>query len=176
MYVTDDSHSHDRWNMAPPYDPEFWGVTIWLKDNSDANNLAKLDADHNLGITPIIEFNKVRDREYLSQGFTLKEDMDVQIYALGEGSDGDMYDYGWIVDLKSRRTIWKMDYYDTESAGGDEKNRIFDGLVNLEAGNYMAYYVTDGSHAYHSWNAGEPFDTKKWGITISVPESKGQSL
>jgi len=171
MYVTDDSHNYRRWNMAPPFDPEFWGVTVWLENKSDLQYLTKLDGD-DVGIKPIIEFTKVRDREYLSQGFSLKEQMDVQIYALGEGSDGEMYDYGWIVDLSTRKTVWKMDFYDTESGGGAEKNRLFDGIVTLEAGNYMVYYVTDGSHAYHSWNSSEPFDKKKWGITVSVPEEK----
>ena len=172
MFVTDDSHSYRRWNMAPPYDPEFWGVTVWLENESDAQYLTKLDGGDDFGITPIVEFKKVRDREYLSQGFTLKERMDVQIYALGEGSDGDMYDYGWIVDLANHKTVWKMNYYDTESGGGDEKNRLFDGIITLDPGNYMVHYVTDGSHAYHSWNAGEPFDKKRWGITISVPDNK----
>ncbi len=172
MYVTDDSHSYNRWNMAPPYDPEFWGVTVWFENPSDKQYLAKLDTENNSGITPIVEFNKVRDREYLSQGFSLKERMDVQIYALGEGSDGDMYDYGWIVDLTTRKTVWKMDYYETESGGGDEKNRLFDGIITLDAGKYMVYYITDDSHAYHSWNTGEPYDKKKWGITVSVPAEK----
>jgi hypothetical protein len=172
MFVTDDSHSYRRWNMAPPYDPEFWGITIWLESPAEEQNLAKLDGTDQLGVSPLVEFSKVRDREYLSQGFVLKEPMDIQIFALGEGQDGDMYDYAWIIDLASRKTVWKMDYYETDCAGGDEKNRMFDGIVSLEAGKYMVHYVTDGSHAYHSWNTGAPFDEKKWGITISVPEDK----
>jgi hypothetical protein len=172
IYVTDDSHNYRRWNMAPPFDPEYWGVTVWLENPADQQYISMDDDDTQLSYTPVVEFNKVRDREYLTQGFTLKEPMPIQIYALGEGTDGDMYDYGWIVNQKTRETVWKMDYYDTESAGGAEKNRLFDGIIELDAGNYMVYYITDGSHAYHSWNASQPFDKKKWGITVSVAKAK----
>jgi hypothetical protein len=116
----------------------------------------------------LIEFTKVRDSEYLSKGITLKQPLNLHIYALGEGDDGDMYDYGWIVNAKTREKVWTMDYYDTEPAGGASKNRMFDGIVKLEPGNYMVYYITDGSHAYHSWNSSPPLEKKKWGITVSV--------
>jgi len=98
----------------------------------------------------------------------LKKDLDIHILAIGEGRDGDMFDYGWIVDMKTREKVWKMKFRDTEPAGGASKNRMFDGIIHLEAGNYMAYFITDDSHAYHSWNASAPFMEKKYGMTVSV--------
>lgn len=168
LYVTDDSHSYRRWNTAPPFDPSFWGMTLWVESTGGESTLVKLDADDELNKAPVIEFTKVRDGEYLAEGFSLKKSLNLHIYALGEGDDGDMYDYGWIVNTKTREKVWIMDYYDTEQAGGASKNRMFDGIVKLEPGNYMVYYITDGSHAYHSWNMSPPLDKKKWGITISV--------
>ena len=53
------------------------------------------------------------------QGFTLTRAMDVRIYALGEGRNGRMYDYGWITSAGSRAHVWDMRYDDTEPAGGD---------------------------------------------------------
>lgn len=168
LYVTDDSHSYRRWNTAPPFDPSFWGMTLWVEDSGQQSSLAKLDSDEELNQATVIEFDKVRDGEYLIKGITLKKPLNLHIYALGEGDDGDMYDYGWIIDTKTREKVWEMDYYDTESAGGASKNRMFDGIVKLEPGNYMVFYITDGSHAYHSWNTSPPLDKKKWGMTISV--------
>ena len=168
LYVTDDSHSYHRWNSAPPFDPAFWGLTIWTRNEADASTLAKLDMEEDYKQATIIEFNKVRDSEYLSEGFSLKKPLNLHIYALGEGRDGDMFDYGWIINAKTREKVWEMDYYDTESAGGNRKNRVFDGIIKFEPGDYIVYYITDDSHAYRSWNTAPPYDKKHWGLTLSV--------
>ena len=55
-----------------------------------------------------------------ARGFTIARPMDVRIYALGEGRDGRMFDYGWIVGPSHRR-VWEMRYEDTEPAGGDPR-------------------------------------------------------
>ncbi len=169
VYVTDDSHSYRDWNMAAPYDPEFWGLTIWPVDPAGKSSVKLVVEAGELIWQNVVKFEKARDNEYFAEGFTLDKPMDMHILALGEGRDGEMYDYAWIVESKTRRKIWTMDYYDTESAGGSEKNRVFDGLVPLEPGNYMVYYVTDGSHAYHSWNTGQPYDPEAWGISVEAP-------
>lgn len=171
IFITDDSHSYDKWNSAPPDDPSFWGITIRIQNPSDLANLTLLDEADSF-TKNFLEFEKVRDEDYRSQGFTLKKTSDVYVFALGEGSDGDMYDYGWIVRAKDRKTVWKMKYSETEAAGGAQKNRMFDGIIHLEPGNYMVYYITDDSHAYHSWNDDPPFDETKWGISLAVEDSK----
>ena len=168
LYVTDDSHSFRRWNTAPPYDPNFWGITIWAEKPGGTSSLVKLDTDEELDQALIVEFTKVRDSEYLSEGFSLKKALNVHIYALGEGDDGEMFDFGWIENANTREKIWMMDYYDTDPAGGASKNRVYDGIIKLDPGNYMVYYITDDSHAYHSWNTSAPLDKRKWGITVSI--------
>lgn len=168
-YITDDTHHYRRWNSYPPYDPEFWGLTIWLENPKEKSHISMIDAGESEDEANIIvDFTRIRDNDYRSEGFTLKKDLDIHILAIGEGRDGDMFDYGWIVEMKNREKVWKMTYRDTEPAGGANKNRLFDGIVRLKAGNYMAYFITDDSHAYHSWNASAPFAEKKWGMTISV--------
>ena len=168
VYVTDDSHSYRRWNSAPPYDPSFWGIAVWAVNEQDKSSIALLEKDDTEEKNVIVKFDRVRDSDYLSEGFTLKKPLTVRIYALGEGSDGDMYDYGWIVNVKTREKVWKMKYRQTDNAGGAQKNRVFDGTVDLEAGSYMAHYVSDGSHSFRRWNAGRPYDQESWGMTISV--------
>ena len=77
-----------------------------------------------------------------------------------------MYDYGWIEDFNTGETVWEMKYDDTRRAGGDSKNRLFDGVIRLKAGDYIAHYRTDDSHAYKTWNSSPPRDRKNWGLTI----------
>jgi predicted small secreted protein len=168
-YITDDTHHYRHWNLYPPYDPEFWGLTIWLENPKTASHITMKEVE-DLEETGhvIVDFTHIRDNEYRAEGFTLNRDLDIHVLAIGEGRDDEMFDYGWIVDTKTREKVWKMNYRDTEPAGGASKNRMFDGIIHLKAGNYMAYYMTDDSHAYHSWNASAPFAEKKYGMTISV--------
>lgn len=166
IFVTDDSHSHRRWNSPPPYDPEYWGLTIRVSNAAERANVRLFEYEDFPKKNVILELTRVRDDEYLSKGFSLKQPLGVRIYAMGEGRDGDMFDYGWIVDAKTRKKVWTMDYRDTEHAGGADKNRLADEVVQLEKGDYLVYYVTDGTHSYRDWNSSAPFDQERWGITL----------
>jgi hypothetical protein len=168
VFVTDDSHSYRRWNSAPPHDPSFWGLTVWLENKDDNSAIKFVDVEEFEDKNVVVKFDHVRDRDYRSQGFSLKKNLTLHVYAMGEGSDGEMFDYGWIVNANTREKVWEMEYYDTENAGGADKNRLFDGTITLSPGNYIAHYVTDGSHSYRRWNSGRPFNEKGWGMTLSV--------
>jgi hypothetical protein len=100
----------------------------------------------------------------------LDEPTRLHIYALGEGGQDEMWDTGWIEDLNKRQTVWRMYYRDTESAGGDKKNRLIDDVIKLGPGRYEAHYTTDGSHAFGTWNARPPREPHRWGMTIMVAE------
>lgn len=163
-YLSDDSHSYDKWNVTPPYDPQFYGITIWVNDKADLNSIVKFNPE-NIN-NPIIEMIKVKDNKKLSQGIKLKKDLDLRILSLGERGHVDMADYGWIVDADTKETIWKMTKQNSEHAGGASKNRIIDDIVKLKAGNYIVYYVSDGSHSFNRWNSTPPFERERWGITI----------
>ena len=112
----------------------------------------------------------IRDNVRKKSHFTQESDGHVQIYALGEGADGEMYDYAWIEDTNTGRVVWEMTYRKTERAGGARKNRLFDDRVYLEAGDYTVYYESDDSHSFADWNASPPRDPVNWGITISKAE------
>jgi len=172
FYSTDDSHSPNEWNSAPPFDPNFWGLLVKAKSEADKNLVKTFDYHTEVDKNTIVNLTKARDSDYLSKGFTLSKPMTVRIHAVGEGSGNDMYDYGWIVNAKTRETIWKMKYRDTENAGGASKNRMVDEVLQLEKGNYIAYFVTDDSHSYRDWNAGQPANPEDWGIRISIADSK----
>jgi hypothetical protein len=111
----------------------------------------------------------IGDDELVSQGFAVARPMEVRVYAVGEGMGGDMYDYGWIVNADTRQTVWRMDYEHSEHAGGAEKNRMIDEVITLDAGNYMVYYASDGSHSWSDWNSRAPTHQEAWGITLLSP-------
>jgi len=88
------------------------------------------------------------------------------VYALGEGSDGEMFDFGWIENAATGRKVWEMEYRETEPAGGHAKNRRVDRTIRLEKGEYVLRYVSDDSHSYNNWNVSAPQDAAHWGMTV----------
>jgi hypothetical protein len=114
----------------------------------------------------IVSLTMVGDDENRVEGFTLTRPMDVRVLALGEESSGQLYDYGAILDAKTRKTVWAMKVGKTEHAGGANKNRMEDEIVSLDAGSYLVYYVTDDSHSYDDWNDDAPDYPALWGITL----------
>lgn len=165
-YFTDDSHSFADWNALPPYDPLNYGITLIAKNSEDRKyfQLVELEQEDQV-ISAII---KVGSNELKSKGFTLKKDLDLRVYAIGErySSRRQMADYGWIIDAKTRQKVWEMTVDQTTHAGGANKNRMVDEIINLPAGNYILFYKTDDSHAYDDWNSAPPYDLENYGITL----------
>ncbi len=166
-FVSDDSHDPGEWNAMPPFDPDFWGMTLRIADAA-GRAAVKAFAWQPVPEQTIVSLTGIGDDALRSAGFTLRRPMDVRVYALGEGSnpDGDMDDYAWIVDATTRRRVWAMRYQDTEAAGGADKNRLYDGTLQLEAGSYLVYYKSDGSHSFGNWNAAPPPESEYWGVSV----------
>lgn len=165
-YITDDSHSSLDWNAAPPEDPGNYGVSLIAaapEAKADFKLASRKDEENVL-----IELIRVGNNETRTANFTLKEETQLRIYALGERqlSRRGMADYGWIVNAKTREKVWVMESDRTDHAGGSDKNRVVDEIITLPKGSYSVFYQTDDSHAYDDWNAKEPFDPEHWGITI----------
>lgn len=164
-YVSDDSHSAEEWNAPAPPDAQHWGITVLAAHSPlDRSAIAPYAEKNDASI--IAQLVEVRDDEQVRKPFSLDRETDVRIYAIGEGTGGEMVDYGWIEDAKSGRRVWEMTYRVTEHAGGANKNRRFEGVIRLPAGNYVLRYETDGSHSFGDWNAAPPDDPEAWGITM----------
>ena len=164
-YRTDDSHSYSDWNAAPPPEQRYWGVSVFpASGRLNRNDVAKYERTRPSGDV-IAKLAPLGDDENARASFQLPATTRVQVYALGEGRDGEMFDYGWIEDANGR-TVWKMKFEDTEPAGGAEKNRVFEGIISLPAGSYVVHYASDGSHSYTSFNDDPPDDPVAWGITV----------
>lgn len=165
-YASDDSHSYGHWNSGPPYEQEYWGITLWATKKDDLSKVASFNPGDYKNASTVAEIIHVRDNEDRAQSFTLNQDTRLRIIALGEGSDGDMDDFGWIENVSTGRIVWDMTYRSTTHGGGASKNRLFNDIVILPKGEYKVYYQTDGSHSYRDWNASPPSDQEKYGISI----------
>jgi hypothetical protein len=165
-FASDDSHGPDDWNGVPPVDPEFWGMTLRVNDAAARAAVRPFDYEPVPAGETLVSLIEIGDDANRSAGFTLRRPMDVRVYAIGEASGNDMVDYAWIVDAASHKRIWTMRYDDTEHAGGAEKNRLFDKRMHLDAGSYLVYYKSDGSHSYDDWNASAPAEPKYWGVSV----------
>jgi len=165
FYGTDDSHDPSGWNSSPPHDPDGWGLLIRVPNASARATVKSFPYELVPAASTFVALTGLGDNAAVARGFSIARPMDVRIYALGEGRDGRMFDYGWIVGANHRR-VWEMRYQDTDAAGGDPKNRLADRVVHLEAGDYTVYFVTDGSPSAAEWNASAPPDGGRWGITL----------
>ncbi len=167
-YISDDSHSYDKWNVLPPYDPQFWGITVW-PDEGDKSKVKTIEQEDPF----VLKLNKAKNNAYLSQGFSLKKDMKIRVISQGESSgDFDMADYGWIVNTDTHTNVWEFTQRKGQYAGGGEKNRIVNQEIDLPKGNYTAYFVTDDSHAFGDWNVAPPLVPELWGISILANNDK----
>ncbi len=125
----------------------------------------------------IIDFSKPEDDFLEKKGFTLKKDLSLKILAIGEYSSGDrvFVDFGWIMNADTREKVWQMDKWNTSWAGGGRKNRYFNDNVDLPAGNYIAGFATDDSHAFGEWNTPPPYDPLHYGLTIYPANEKDRN-
>ena len=164
-YVTDGSHSYDDWNADPPFDPENYGLTLMgAGEKFNANDVSSFDEGKEANV--LAQITRVSDHKRLSKRFTLDRETRVRVYALGEGMDREMYDYGWIENAEKGNTVWEMTYNMTARAGGAKKNRMVNSTIVLDKGEYELHYETDGSHSFNDWNDDPPEDRTHWGITL----------
>ena len=163
-YITDDSHAYNDWNSSAPAEERYWGISLFPA--SGRLNAADIGPfERPTGGTLIAQLTGMGDDEDARRTFQLSGQTRLRVYAIGEGSADNMYDYGWIEDARGR-TVWQMHFDETEPAGGATKNRSFDGVVTLPAGSYVLRFRSDGSHSHADWNDAPPDDPEAWGISV----------
>ena len=54
----------------------------------------------------------------------------------------------------------------TPLAGGAQKNRVFDRILRISAGEYRLVYQSDDSHSFADWNMSPPDVRYNYGVTI----------
>ena len=166
-YRSDGSHSYNDWNGAPPAEDRYWGVSVFpASGRLNPADIGEFMQTRGAGTdATVARLNHMGNGEDARTEFRLSQQTRLRVLAIGEGRDGEMFDYGWIED-QDGRTVWRMKFDDTEAAGGTEKNRMFDGDVTLPAGSYVLRYRSDDSHSYSDWNDNPPDDPESWGIAV----------
>jgi hypothetical protein len=171
-YTTDDSHSYEDWNDDPPFDPDHYGITVMgTGSNFNMNIVSKYVEQRDKNI--IAQIVRVGNDANQSVPFTLDRTTRVRIYAIGEGQNREMYDYGWIEDARTGNVVWEMTYAMTFHAGGGRKNRMVKTTIVLDKGEYRLRFKSDDSHSYGHWNVDPPEDQQYWGITLYRDEGLG---
>jgi hypothetical protein len=169
-FVTDGSHSYRDWNAAPPFDPERWGISLnAVSPGFSPSDVSEYKEEEDASV--LVRIVEVRDHERRRESFTLSRESTIRIYALGEGRDGEMFDYAWIENANTGRVVWEMTYRKTEHGGGAHKNRLFDDTITLPTGKYTVFYETDDSHSFNDWNEDPPDDPTSWGVTVTLAET-----
>jgi hypothetical protein len=163
--MTDGSHSYRHWNSSPPHDPDHWGLTIYLAGGSKSNFVTYEEEEDKSVLAQIV---RIGNNEYERKQFKVSKKSTVRVYAIGEGNRGRMYDYAWIENAKTGRVVWEMTYRRTDHAGGADKNRLYNDTLELEPGEYVLFYESDGSHSFNRWNAKPPADPWNWGVTVKL--------
>ncbi len=169
FYKTDDSHAFGDWNDTPPMDADHYGITITGEgDNFNMKDVVKSAAETESDI--IAQIIHVGDDANTTRSFSIDKQSHVRLYAIGEGQNREMFDYGWIENASNGSVVWEMTYGMTFHAGGGRKNRMVNTTILLDKGTYKLHYVSDNSHSYNDWNTDSPDDPTMWGITISREE------
>ncbi|MCX6832638.1 MAG: hypothetical protein NT028_11020, partial [candidate division Zixibacteria bacterium] len=165
-YVTDDSHTYDDWNAVPPYNPQAYGIRVTVLRKDDLKYVKPYQDTYSQAA--LIAIVRAGNDFFETIPFHVAKDCDVRVYAIGEYGEGSdaFADYGWIERVGENDLYWEMTERNTQHAGGASKNRAFDDMVHLTAGDYVLGFVTDDSHAYGDWNSGPPYDQKNYGISI----------
>ena len=164
-YQTDDSHAYDDWNDDPPYDKEHYGITITgAGEKFSPGVVGKYVEGRDKNI--IAQIVRPGDSEDRSERFSFGKTTHVRVYAIGEGQNREMYDYGWIEDAKTGNVVWEMTYAMTFHAGGGRKNRTVNTTILLDRGDYRLRWRSDDSHSFGDWNVEPPDDPQYWGITL----------
>ncbi len=169
FYQTDDSHAYNDWNSPPPFDPEHWGITV--SGESEGFSMHNVETNVSPKATGVLaQIVRAGDNAKLAEPFRLDKPTRVRVYAIGEGMNNQMFDYGFIEDASNGRTVWEMTYSMTFHAGGGRKNRMVNTTLYLDKGEYKLHFVSDDSHSYEHWNTDPPEDQSMWGITVYKEE------
>jgi hypothetical protein len=163
-YLTDDSHAFGSWNAEAPFEPDAWGISLVELDRPQDKGAVHPGSSEDA--PAVISIAPVRDREHIVKRFETSSPTRVRVIALGEGDDGEMYDFGWLERADTRELVWEMTYAETRRAGGARKNREVRTALRLGPGRYALHYISDGSHAFGDWNASPPDQPDLWGITL----------
>ena len=116
----------------------------------------------------LLDLSRAPGDTALARAFRLARPTTLRVRAYAEAARDStrLHDWAWIEDAATGAPAWLLDGAATRPAGGARKNRLFEGEVSLPAGDYVAHFVTDDTHAWGAWNAVPPVDPDAWGLAL----------
>lgn len=92
----------------------------------------------------LVAIKEIPDRGLYCKTFSLSRDAEVEIEAIASGwpKEDVLFTYAWLLDLRTRAVVWKMDAGDVKKMNHDNvraKERI-----QLPAGDYAVYFTAQG--------------------------------
>lgn len=189
-FQTDGSHSYAGFNRRQPRNPERWGLAIFPLDPDqlkDANLQLEVlerpapEAPSRIAsgsmlsdIEPsrfLVRSTRLGNSADVTTDFTISDSTDVIIAALGELTSSANYDHGWLENMVTGETIWRMEWDTTLPAGGDDSYRRAYSEITLAPGSYRARFTTDGSISWEGFGDDAPEYPEDWGIAIFTADS-----
>ncbi len=104
--------------------------------------------------------------------FTLDDCTAMRLFAIGEGSQMGMLDYGSIEAADTGQVIWQMHFFETD---GWSRTRIVDRQISLPAGTYRLRFRTNDFTSFDDWQGRTP-DFRFWGIALYQDMSADQPV
>ena len=190
-YVSDDSHHCGEFSSSRPDDETEWGVSLYAADpDYDVARVTHSRTERGADATPppddtetedepdartpgevLARLDRLGNGADVSARFRLGAPDTLRIVALGELLRSEPLDYGWIENDQGDR-VWEMTRGTSYAAGGADKNRRVDATVALGAGSYTLHFVTNGRHAFGSFDDDPPAGADEWGIRIErIPDA-----
>lgn len=166
-FETDDSHAFGDWRKQRPSHTDRWGIALFPVDDVPGAVTVESGA---IGETEygdlLVALREAGNNTAFRQRFALLSESDILIQAMGEISTNGQYDHGWIERAGTGDKVWEMTMENTEHAGGDDRNRMFSGVITLPEGEYEVHYVSDYDYAFGDFGDGAPGSPADWGIRI----------
>lgn len=195
-YVSDGSHAFGDWRRNEPQVPSRWGISVFPLHAADSDKITVLskgarpersagtrsssssssDAVGSVPVAPVApvapvdgellwEALRVGNDEQHEGSLTFDKKTRLRIISVGEISESDRYDFTRI-ESSEGDVVWEMNRENTRPAGGNEINRIFDGVLDLDPGSYTVRFQTDFSHAFGDFGGGGPEPPDNWGVRV----------
>src|SRR5262249_16680148 len=91
----DDSHSYNHWNGAPPAEDGYWGISVFpASGRLNPADVGPFMRRGGVGTdATVARLDHMGDDEDARTTFQLTESTRLRVLAIGEGRDGDMFDY-----------------------------------------------------------------------------------
>jgi len=179
VYHTDQTHAYAEWLANPPFDPESWGMSLSITHPEQRAALQTIDPWTDS--VPLVAMDRVGNDAFKVSYFTVDAPSVFMVYGMGELTEHDRFDYGWIERVPANRmgaltnrdvspdpsqSLWEMTYDVSQHAGGSDDNREQFDVLRLAPGGYALYYVSDYAHAHGDWRRDRARHSDRWGISL----------